>query len=108
AEGRFREDLYYRLNVIELKVPPLAERKDDILPLARHFLEGDKTLSQAAQRALLAHNWPGNVRELMNTIRRASLLSTGREITPEDLGLSAPAGGWEPAAEREPDRAEIE
>ena len=87
ATGRFREDLYYRLNVIELKVPPLAERKEDILPLARHFLEDGQKLSVPAQRALLAHNWPGNVRELMNTIRRASLLSTAAEISPGDLGL---------------------
>ena len=76
--GRFREDLYYRLNVIELKVPPLADRKEDILPLARHFLEDGQKMSVPAQRALLAHSWPGNVRELMNTIRRASLLSTAR------------------------------
>jgi DNA-binding NtrC family response regulator len=106
ATGVFREDLYYRLNVIELKVPGLAERKEDILPLARHFLAPDQQLSIRAQRALLSHHWPGNVRELMNTIKRASLLSSGREIQPEELGLTAKAA--EPAAEREPDRAEIE
>jgi DNA-binding NtrC family response regulator len=108
AEGRFREDLYYRLNVIELKVPPLADRKDDVLPLAQHFITPGKRLSAAAQRALLAHAWPGNVRELLNTIRRASLLSTAVEITPDDLGLPAVAGPVEMAEEREPDRAEIE
>ena len=107
AQGRFREDLYYRLNVIELRVPPLAERREDILPLARHFLEADQRLSTAAQRALLAHTWPGNVRELMNTIRRASLLSTSVEITPVDLALT-PQAGAEMPPEREPDRAEIE
>jgi DNA-binding NtrC family response regulator len=106
--GRFREDLYYRLNVIELKVPPLAERKEDILPLARHFLEDEQKLSVPAQRALLAHAWPGNVRELMNTIRRASLLSTGAEISPGDLGLVMAPGTLEMVPEREPDRAEIE
>jgi DNA-binding NtrC family response regulator len=106
--GRFREDLYYRLNVIELKVPPLAERKEDILPLARHFLENGQKMSVPAQRALLAHNWPGNVRELMNTIRRASLLSTSAEISPADLGLVMAPGTLEMAPEREPDRAEIE
>jgi DNA-binding NtrC family response regulator len=106
--GRFREDLYYRLNVIELKVPPLAERKEDILPLARHFLEDEQKLSVPAQRALLAHSWPGNVRELMNTIRRASLLSTGTEISPADLGLVMAPGTLEMVPEREPDRAEIE
>jgi DNA-binding NtrC family response regulator len=106
AAGRFREDLYYRLNLIELRVPPLCERKEDILPLARHFLPPGQELSPAVQRALLAHSWPGNVRELMNTMKRAALLSGGAEITPETLGLpSAPAGE---APEREPDRAEIE
>jgi DNA-binding NtrC family response regulator len=107
ANGRFREDLYYRLNLIELKVPPLAERKDDVLPLARHFLESGKTLSQTAQRALTMHAWPGNVRELMNTIRRAALLSSAMEIQPTDLGLAAPVS-TEMTMEREPDRAEIE
>ena len=106
--GRFREDLYYRLNVIELKVPPLVERKEDILPLARHFLEDEQKLSVPAQRALLAHSWPGNVRELMNTIRRASLLSTATEISPGDLGLVMAPGTLEMVPEREPDRAEIE
>ena len=100
--GRFREDLYYRLNVIELKVPPLVERKEDILPLARHFLEDEQKLSVPAQRALLAHSWPGNVRELMNTIRRASLLSTGVEISPADLGLVMAPGTLEMVTEREP------
>ena len=108
AAGRFREDLFYRLNLIELRVPPLAERKEDVLPLARHFLEGDRRLSTLAQRALLSHSWPGNVRELLNTIRRASLLSTGTEITPADLALQAPIGATEMLPEREPDRAEIE
>jgi DNA-binding NtrC family response regulator len=108
AAGRFREDLYYRLNLIELRVPPLAERKEDVLPLAKHFLEGERRLSPAAQRALLAHSWPGNVRELMNTIRRASLLSTGTEIMPNDLALQPVHTTNEIAMEREPDRAEIE
>ena len=108
AEGRFREDLYYRLNVIELRVPPLAERKEDVLPLAHHFLAQGKRIGPAAQRALLGHAWPGNVRELLNTIRRASLLSTAVEITPDDLGLPAVAGPVDVTEEREPDRAEIE
>jgi DNA-binding NtrC family response regulator len=108
ADGRFREDLYYRLNVIELKVAPLAERKDDVLPLARHFLGVNHQLGVQAQRALLAHTWPGNVRELMNTLRRASLLSTAEEITPADLGLTAVSAALDTLPEREPDRAEIE
>ena len=108
ADGRFREDLYYRLNVIELRVPPLAERKEDVAPLAQHFLAQGKRLSAAAQRALQAHTWPGNVRELLNTIRRASLLSTAVEITPDDLGLPQVVGAADVMEEREPDRAEIE
>lgn len=108
ADGRFREDLYYRLNVIELRVPSLAERTEDILPLARHFLGDKRPLSSLAQRTLLAHSWPGNVRELMNTIQRASLLSTGEEISPADLGLQSVAIPVEALPEREPDRAEIE
>ena len=107
AAGRFREDLYYRLNVIELKVPALAERMEDVLPLARHFLADGQKLSAQAQNALLAHRWPGNVRELMNTIRRASLLSAGPEISAADLGLT-PSQPAEILLEREPDRAEIE
>lgn len=88
-EGRFREDLYYRLNVIELEVPPLARRREDILPLARHFLAGARELSPEAERALVRHAWPGNVRELQNVIRRASLLSSTPAIGPEALGLPA-------------------
>ena len=107
ATGQFREDLYYRLNAIEVRVPPLAQRPDDILPLARHFLPPGKTLHRDAERALLAHAWPGNVRELRHAIQRASLLAGGDVITPVDLGL--------PAAQRpsvtvqdEPDRDAIE
>lgn len=88
-EGRFREDLYYRLNVIELEVPPLARRREDILPLARHFLDGNRELSPEAERALMRHAWPGNVRELQNIIRRASLLSSTAEIGADVLGLPA-------------------
>ncbi|AVR99410.1 sigma-54-dependent transcriptional regulator [Pseudoduganella armeniaca] len=85
--GTFREDLYYRLNVIELKLPPLAGRPGDILPLARHFLGGAKTLRADAEAALLAHPWPGNVRELKNVMARARLLAAGSEIGVADLGL---------------------
>lgn len=87
ADGSFREDLYYRLNVIELSVPPLTDRSDDILPLAAHFLDDAHSLSPAAADALLRYDWPGNVRELENTIRRASLLAAGPEIQVDDLGL---------------------
>ena len=79
-EGRFREDLFYRLNVIELEVPPLHERRADILPLAHFFLQPGYELMPEAERALVRHGWPGNVRELQNAIRRACLLSVERSI----------------------------
>src|SRR5690606_27312343 len=86
-EGSFREDLYYRLNTIELSMPPLAERPGDVLPLAERFGAGGKPLSPAAAAALQRHAWPGNVRELRNVIQRAQLLATGPRIEPEDLAL---------------------
>jgi DNA-binding NtrC family response regulator len=104
--GQFREDLFYRLNAIELQLPPLAERSDDILPLARHFLPAGKQLAADAERALLAHRWPGNVRELRNTIQRASLLAKTPTLAAADLGLAAIAAT--PASSDEPDRATIE
>jgi DNA-binding NtrC family response regulator len=85
--GSFREDLYYRLNVIELEVPALAERREDILPLARHFLERGFTLEPAAAAALQSYPWPGNVRELQNAIRRACLLAGGNLIGVAALNL---------------------
>jgi DNA-binding NtrC family response regulator len=88
-EGRFREDLYYRLNVIDIAVPSLAERTADILPLARHFLGQDLTLSEDAAAALLAHDWPGNVRELRNSIERAKLLARDDMVGVADLNLPA-------------------
>jgi DNA-binding NtrC family response regulator len=88
-EGRFREDLYYRLNVIEIAVPPLAERPADILPLAQHFLGGNLQLSEDAAAALLAHDWPGNVRELRNSIERARLLARDKKVAVGDLNLPA-------------------
>lgn len=87
AQNRFREDLYYRLNAIELRLPALAERPDDILPLAQHFLPAGKRLSTAAAQRLLRHPWPGNVRQLRNVIQRASLLSGGAQIEVDALGL---------------------
>jgi transcriptional regulator of acetoin/glycerol metabolism len=90
--GTFREDLYYRLNVIDVNLPPLSERIDDILPLAEHFLDGRAELGDTAREALLAYPWPGNVRELKNAIERAALLSGGGPITPELLNLPTTAG----------------
>ena len=87
-EGRFREDLYYRLNVIDIAVPPLAERGADVVPLALHFLGGGLTLSEDAAAALQSHDWPGNVRELRNSIERAKLLARDNVVTAADLNLS--------------------
>jgi DNA-binding NtrC family response regulator len=91
AEGSFREDLFYRLNVIPIHLPPLRERRDDIPVLARHFLEklspaAEMQVSQGAMRVLMAFPWPGNVRQLENAIERAVTLSAGRkEIDVADL-----------------------
>jgi len=85
--GSFREDLFYRLNLIELALPALSERPDDIVPLAEYFLSAGKRLHPSAQTALKQYPWPGNVRELKNKITRACLLSSGHEITVQDLGL---------------------
>lgn len=107
--GEFREDLYYRLNVIEVRLPALAERRDDVLPLAEHFAGNAFVFTDAARRALLAHPWPGNVRELKNAIARATLLAQGGRIEVEDLGLPAIAIGHSVETQlREPSRDDIE
>jgi DNA-binding NtrC family response regulator len=87
--GTFREDLYYRLNVIEIALPPLTERRADILPLARHFLGDELLLSDEAAAALLAHDWHGNVRELRNSIERARLMARDGIVSAADLNLPA-------------------
>jgi DNA-binding NtrC family response regulator len=92
-EKRFREDLYYRINVIQIQMPPLRDKREDIPRLARHFLQkygsvmGKKMsgVSEAAMQQLLDHAWPGNVRELENVIERAVALAIGDTITPGDL-----------------------
>ena len=86
-ESRFREDLFYRLNVIELEIPALAQRRDDILVLARHFLQPGFVLTAEAERALAQYPWPGNVRELQNVMRRACLLAREPRIGVSDLNL---------------------
>lgn len=99
-EGRFREDLYYRLNVVSLKLPPLRERKEDIPVLIEYFLRkyaGElkkpvKLLTPGTLDDLIAYHWPGNVRELENVIERAMVLSTGEQIGPEDLPPQVTAG----------------
>lgn len=95
AQGRFREDLFYRLNVLGLDVPPLRERKDDLSLLANHFFSlfsserapRVKGFSSAALHALSGHDWPGNVRELINRVRRAMVMAEGQLIAARDLGL---------------------
>jgi len=102
--GRFREDLYYRLNVAALNLLPLRQRPGDIMPLARHFLRfyGQRLgcletgLSPAAEQALLQHSWPGNIRELENVIHHALLIARNRTITPAELNLSSlPVRDWQ-------------
>lgn len=105
-EGRFREDLYYRLNVIEIRLPPLAERSDDIPPLAEHFLDGEASLSEGAREALMGHSWPGNVRELRNALERARLLCRNGVIEVADLNLPAPRPGVTRNLD-EPDKAAV-
>jgi DNA-binding NtrC family response regulator len=105
AEGRFREDLFYRLNVVQLKVPSLKERQPDIAVLAAHFFEQFsaekaaqlKGFSRRAMLALDEHHWPGNVRELLNRVRSAMVMAEGRLISPADLGLEEPpeTSGWD-------------
>jgi DNA-binding NtrC family response regulator len=98
-DGRFREDLYYRLNVVSLTLPPLRERREDVPVLARHFVaayaaETKKPVrgfTAEAMDQLMAQSWPGNVRELANVIERAVVLCGGHEIGPNDLALTVPA-----------------
>lgn len=97
AKGNFREDLYYRLNVVELHMPPLRNRKKDIPLLARYFVdlfEKEKghyhiDISPAAMNTMLNYEWPGNIRELRNAIERAVVMGNGKEITPEDLPMQS-------------------
>ena len=87
ADGLFREDLFYRLNVIELRIPGLAQRRDDILPLARFFLGGEYEIAAETERLMLRYPWPGNVRELRNAMERARVLAADRRVVPALLGL---------------------
>jgi transcriptional regulator with GAF, ATPase, and Fis domain len=99
AEGRFREDLYYRLNVFALHLPPLRQRSEDVLLLADHFVrtlgakmgKGEPGISRDAREALVGHAWPGNIRELQNAVERALILSDGDLLTATHLGLPVPA-----------------
>jgi DNA-binding NtrC family response regulator len=102
AEGRFREDLLYRLNTVEVHLPPLRDRTDDIAALAAHFLRrearrygkpGIAGLDRDALQALLDHSWPGNVRELEHTMERAVLMTQGTQVRRDDLGLRGRGDG---------------
>lgn len=107
TEGKFREDLYHRIHVVEVTMPPLRERDGDVLLLARQFLARHARdygvraprLTEAAERALVAHRWPGNIRELSHTIERAVVLASGEAIDVADLGLRAGAASMPAAAE---------
>jgi transcriptional regulator with PAS, ATPase and Fis domain len=97
AEGAFREDLYYRLKVFDIPIPPLRERRQDIPLLAESFLDAlgrsmgrPIRLTQASLQKLAAHSWPGNVRELQNALERAAIVSDGQPVEPEHLSLQAP------------------
>jgi len=100
TEGKFREDLYFRLAVVVIKMPPLRERGDDVVLLAREFLhryaaqngKTNLTFAPEALRAVNCHPWPGNVRELQNSVKRAVIMAEGKRITEKDLEL-APSGG---------------
>src|SRR5690606_29620653 len=101
AEGAFREDLFYRLNVVSVTIPPLRERRDDVPALAAHFVAraareaGVRAprLSEGAIRALTRHAWPGNVRELQNAIERAVVLARSDVLTEADFAALLDAGG---------------
>ncbi len=101
AKGTFREDLYYRFNVVQIKLPPLRERKEDITLLVKHFLKdaaekletGEKDLAKEARAAIMKFDWPGNVRELENVIKRACVLSSGSVIEKKDLLLEDDTSG---------------
>ncbi len=93
STGRFRTDLYHRLDAFHIHVPPLRERTDDIVPLAEFFLrDTGLSLSHAARTRLLKYSWPGNIRELRNALNKASVYCTGAEIQPEDLPIDIHAG----------------
>ncbi|MDO8987175.1 MAG: sigma 54-interacting transcriptional regulator, partial [Coriobacteriia bacterium] len=96
ADGDFREDLFYRLNVVPLTLPPLRQRAGDIPLLVAHFLEkhkaGEKRISQEALEALVQYKWPGNIRELENTIERIVILSHGEDVGVADLPVEVRLG----------------
>jgi two-component system response regulator HydG len=105
-DGKLREDLYYRISAISVSLPPLRERRDDILPLARAFLnrfaaQADRALADftpEASERLRKHEWPGNVRQLQNEVQRAVLMCEGKSVDAHDLSISDPQMSDEPGA----------
>ena len=116
AEARFRQDLLFRLNTVEIHIPPLRERRDDIKPLAEHFLSqyseryrrAIQLFTEEALFALVRHSWPGNVRELDHVVERAVLMSSGSVVTAFDLGLNAVKDGRAAAPLEEMSLEEVE
>jgi PAS domain S-box-containing protein len=113
-EGRFRQDLYYRLNVIQVSLPPLRDRKEDILPLAQHFVQvynvkfkrNMQGISHTAAAALMSHAWPGNVRELRNVVERAMVLEESERIQSSSLYLASNGGALGRTGAQQPEEAE--
>jgi two-component system response regulator GlrR len=113
AAGTFRPDLFYRLNVLTLTLPPLRERAEDVLPLAAHFVERYasefnrpvRALSAAARRCILAYGWPGNIRELQYAIQRGVLLAPGHEVLADDLGIDTEGTPDDPQGDSDSFRA---
>jgi DNA-binding NtrC family response regulator len=109
-QGRFREDLYYRLNVVPINIPPLRERKEDIPFLVKHFVQKlsrdlgtpPREITPAAMERLVSHSWPGNVRELENTIERSLVLASGDVLQPSDIRIEAPRNNIPMAAQQAP------
>ena len=110
-QGTFRPDLFYRIDVVSIRLPPLSQRREDVLPLAREFLKKaaktfgrpGRRFSAAAEAALLRHSWPGNIRELLHVVERAALAAQGPEVAAEDLpagALGSPAAILATAVER--------
>jgi DNA-binding NtrC family response regulator len=114
AEGRFREDLLYRLNTVEIRLPPLRERREDVPALATHFLRRQAAqyrkpitgFAQGAMKALLAYEWPGNIRELEHTVERAVLLASGEQVEAGDLNLRTHHEEAQPLEEMELEEVE--
>jgi len=109
-EGTFRQDLYYRLNVVPINIPPLRERKEDIPFLAIHFVEklakelgsSVREISPAAMDRLIDHSWPGNVRELENTLERSMVLSTGPVLEATDIRIESPRSSGAQGSNQQP------